>query len=195
MVAIDAIRSGVPVQLGVVLSGDESVAATEANLRAAGAGAGRVHLGALASPGYVAWAWDEISRGARDHGRDPESIELSASVLLRVDRNYERARDAIITPLAQWLARVDWPVIEHSGVDVHRVAAIRRSVERYGPGPALPLVTDDVVNTFAAIGDPERVLRRLDEFVRVGVQRILAWPAPEPGRAGDFARLGEVTAQ
>ncbi len=152
----------------------------------AGAHADGVQLGALANPGYVDWAWQEIARGARDHGRDPASIDLVASVLVRVDRNAERARDRALNLLAFWLHRVEWSVIEHSGADLERVAAIRRSVERYGIGPALPLITDDIVNTFAAVGDPELVTATLERYVEAGIRGVLAWPIPSGGNGWEL---------
>jgi 5,10-methylenetetrahydromethanopterin reductase len=144
----------------------------------AGAHADGVQLGALANPGYIEWAWEQISQGAEDHGRDPASIDLVASVLVRVDRSSERARDRALNLLAFWLQRVDWSVIQHSGADLSRVKAIRRSVERYGIGPALPLITDDVIDAFAAVGDPDTVVRQLDRYVAAGVRGVLAWPIP-----------------
>jgi alkanesulfonate monooxygenase SsuD/methylene tetrahydromethanopterin reductase-like flavin-dependent oxidoreductase (luciferase family) len=156
-------------------------AVTARALYLAGAHADGVELGPLATPAYIEWARQEVARGASDHGRDPESIDLVTQVIVSVDHNAGRARDDVLDLLAYWFHRADWSVIERSGADLERIAAVRRSVERYGTTAALPLLTNDLVHTFAAVGGPEHVIQQLDHYVQAGVRGVLAVPALRRG--------------
>ena len=119
----------------------------------------------------VEWAWSEIARGARDHGRDPSSIDVTANVLVRVDRISERARDRVLELLAFWLHKVEWSVIERSGADLDRIANGAQVRPASGPG-STSLITDDVVDTFAlTVSRRSRARRRppRTQYVRAGV--------------------------
>jgi 5,10-methylenetetrahydromethanopterin reductase len=168
------------------------VGAVNANmLRASGAYADGVELGAITSPGYVAWAWEQITRGALDAGRDPTTLDLASNVLVSVDRDARAARDAVKPVLAYYLHRVEGVVIETAGADPDEVAAVRTAVFEYGIEAGAALVTDGLVDVFAAAGDPDQVAARLLEFERAGLRGLLAWHVIGPDRAAGLRLLIE----
>jgi 5,10-methylenetetrahydromethanopterin reductase len=157
-------------------------------LRAAGGLADGVQLGAIASPGYVRWAWQRIADGATQAGRDPREIDLASNVLLSVDADAFAARDAVRHVLAYYLGRVEPVVLATSGADPDHLERVRRAVAEDGVEAGARLVTDDLIDVFAAAGDADRVAARLEEYLAAGLRGVLAWHVigPDPARSLQF---------
>jgi 5,10-methylenetetrahydromethanopterin reductase len=169
-------------------------------LEASGALADGVELGAITSPGYVRWAWERIAAGARSAGRDPAALDLASNVLVSVDRDRRAARAATHRVLAYYLHRVEGVVVDASGADPDQVEAVRSAVREQGVEAGAALVSDHLVDVFAAAGEPDEVLHRLRAYVAAGLRGLLAWYVfgPDP-RAGVrlladavLPRLGET---
>ncbi len=144
-------------------------------LETAGALADGVQLGAITSPGYARWAWARIEEGARAAGRDPASIDLTSNVLVSVDNDPVAARDAVRHVLAYYLHRVEGVVVDTSGADPADVNAVRRAVQSDGVRAGAAVVTEHLIDVFAAAGTPEQVVARLAEFAGAGIRGLLAW--------------------
>jgi 5,10-methylenetetrahydromethanopterin reductase len=165
----------VPVYVGAV---------SERMLQASGAWADGVELGAIVSPGYVRWSWEQIVQGATAIGRDPSELDLASNVLVSVDRDALAARDAVRHVLAYYAARVEPVVLDTSGADPDEVSRVQRAVRDHGVDEGARLVTDAMIDTFAAAGDPEHVALRLREYVDAGLRGLGAWYVlgPDPRR-------------
>jgi len=172
----DPIRRQVPVYVGAV---------NRLMIRATGAWADGIYLGAITSPGYARWACGEMADAARKAGRDPASLDVVANILLSVGPDREAARDACRGVLAYYLYRVEPVVHEQSGADPEQVAFVRSSVPEHGVEWVAERLPEDLIDVFAAAGDPETVLSRLDDFERAGVRGLNAWyvfgPDPDEG--------------
>ncbi|HLZ28326.1 MAG TPA: LLM class flavin-dependent oxidoreductase [Chloroflexota bacterium] len=171
-------RAAIPVYVGAV---------NGRMLRASGAWADGVQLGAIASPGYVRWSRDQIARGARAAGRDPAEVDLVSNVLVSVDPDRRAARDAVRSVLAYYIHRVEPVVLSTAGADQREVQRVRLTVIQDGLEAGAELVTDGLIDAFAAAGDPDDVTTRLQEYARAGLRGILAWhvigPQPDKARA------------
>ncbi len=154
-------------------------------LRASGRWADGVELGAIVSPGYVRWSWDRIVEGARAAGRDPASLDLASNVLVSVDRDHRAARDAVRHVLAYYAGRVEPVVLSTSGADPEEIARVRRVAAAEGADAAAGLVSDGLIDTFAAAGDPDHVAARLREYAAAGLRGLNAWYVlgPDPDLA------------
>lgn len=154
-------------------------------LRAAGAWADGIQLGAIVSPGYTRWAWQQIVRGATDAGRDPAQIDLASNVLVSVDADARAARDAVRRVLAYYIQRVEPVVLSTSGADPAEVERIRQAVLAEGVDAGSRLIGDHLIDVFAAAGTPDHVASRLEEYLRAGLRGVLAWHVigPDPTRS------------
>jgi 5,10-methylenetetrahydromethanopterin reductase len=172
----EPLRRDVPVYVGAV---------NRKMMRAAGAWADGVYLGAITSPGYARWACAEMAAGARDRGRDPSRLDVVANVLVSVGRDRKTARDACRPVIAYYLYRVEPVVYEYAGADPEQVAFVRSSVPEHGVDWVAEHLPEDLIDVFAAAGDPDAVLARLDEYERAGVRGLNAWyvfgPDPDEG--------------
>lgn len=169
-------RPAIPVYVGAV---------NGRMLRAAGALADGVQLGAIVSPGYVRWCRQQIAEGAAAAGRHADEIDLASNVLVSVDRDARAARDAVRRVIGYYVHRVEPIVLSTSGADAREIDAVRRAVVQDGVDAGAQLVTDRMIDVFAAAGDADHVAERLHEYLRAGLRGVLAWHVigPDPPRA------------
>jgi 5,10-methylenetetrahydromethanopterin reductase len=164
-------------------------------LQAAGAWADGVQLGAIVSPGYVRWSWSQISDGATRAGRNPADLDLASNVLVSVDRDAHLARAAVRHVLAYYIHRVESVVLSTSAADPEEIERVRRSVLDSGVEAGARVVSDGLIDAFAAAGEPDHVAARLHEYVRAGLRGILAWHVIGPNRARALELLAHEVRQ
>jgi 5,10-methylenetetrahydromethanopterin reductase len=157
-------------------------------LEAAGEWADGVQLGAAVSPRYVRWARERIKTGAERAERDPMQLDLASNVLVSVGRDATVARNAVREVLAYYIHRVENVVLQTSGADPEELQRIGSAVRHEGVAAAAGLVSDAIIDTFAAAGTPNMVVRRLHEYVAAGLEGVLAWHVLGPDR-GEALRL------
>lgn len=169
-------RTAIPVYVGAV---------NARMLQAAGAYADGVQLGAIVSPGYARWAWRQVVLGAAQAGREASRIDLASNVLLSVDLDRRAARDAVRRVLAYYIHRVEPVVLSTSGSDPGELDHIRRLVLERGTDAAAAQISDALIDTFAAAGDPDDVTARLTTYCDAGLRGVLAWHVigPDPERS------------
>jgi 5,10-methylenetetrahydromethanopterin reductase len=151
-------------------------------MQAAGELADGVQLGALVSPGYARWAREQLARGAERAGRRPSSLMLSSNVLVSVGADRQQARREVREVLAYYLSRVEGVVVDTSGADPANVAAVRAAVSDQGVRAAAELVSDEVIDTFAAAGTVDDVIVALRRWIGAGIDLPLAWHTLGPDR-------------
>jgi 5,10-methylenetetrahydromethanopterin reductase len=169
------LRRDLPVYVGAV---------NQRMLQTAGALADGAYLGAITSPGYTTWAAEQLAWGAARAGRQGP-VDLIANVLTSVAADPHAAHHAVRPVLAYYLWRVDGVVTDQAGADPDAVAEVRRTVDTQGVQAGAARVSDDLVETFAAAGDPEQVAQRLHGYAQAGLDGALAWhvlgPDPREG--------------
>jgi 5,10-methylenetetrahydromethanopterin reductase len=125
--SFEPLRRHIPLYVGAV---------NRRMLEASGALADGVYLGAITSPGYVAWAGHHVRTGAAGAARDPASVDLVANVLTSVARDPRAARAAVRSVLAYYTASRAWssmlrvPILTRS-----RTCAARSPTAAWRPAP------------------------------------------------------------
>lgn len=162
--------SGLPVMIGAFHRG---------MLRLAGAIADGVLL-ALWPPSELPPLIAEVREGAHEAGRDPDSVEILASVHSYAGPDVDRA-----------LERLRRLVLEYAVRPTHRAAyvgsfpEIDRATELWNVGrrrEALALVPDEAVMHVCAIGSAEAVVDRLEQTRAAGATLPMLFPhSLEPG--------------
>ena len=163
----------IPIYVGAVNAG---------MLRASGRWADGVELGAIVSPGYARWAWEQVAQGARDAGRDPATLDLASNVLVSVSTDRHAARRAVREVLAYYAGRVEPVVLSTSGADPDQVEQLRNATINGGVAAGIPYVTDHLIDVFAAAGDPDEVAQRLRQYAEAGLRGLNAWYVIGPDR-------------
>ena len=158
-------------------------------MEAAGEFADGVQLGALVSPAYTRWAVERLGVGAARAGRELTSLTISSNVLVSVGDDRALARRAVREVIAYYLARVEGVVVDTSGADADNVAVVRAAVGADGVEAGAALVSDQLIDTFAAAGTVEDVVSGVRRFVDAGIDVPLAWHVLGPDRERALALL------
>jgi 5,10-methylenetetrahydromethanopterin reductase len=176
------LRRDLPVYAGAV---------NERMLRAAGAYADSVELGAIMSAGYVRWALGLIGQGAADAGRDPAAQDIAAPLMVSVRADAKAAREAIKSELAYYLYRVEKVVYQHSGADPDDISRVREVTAERGPEAGAALVTDELIDTFAVAGDTRLAARRFREYAEAGLRGLIIQHIPGPDRVEGLSLIAK----
>ncbi len=178
----EPLRRDLPVYAGAV---------NERMLRACGACADSVELGAIMSTGYVRWAIGVIGEGAAAAGRDPAGQDIAAPLMVCVSAEARAAREAVRTGLAYYLYRVEKVVYEHSGADAGDISRVREVTAERGAAAGAALVTDEIIDTFAVAGDVRLAVRRFREYAEAGLRGLIIQHVPGPGRTEGLRLIAE----
>jgi 5,10-methylenetetrahydromethanopterin reductase len=176
------LRRDLPVYAGAV---------NERMLRGAGAYADSVELGALMSTGYVRWALDVIGQGATAAGRDPETQDIAAPLMVSVAADAKAAREAVKLRLAYYLHRVEQVVYAHSGADPDAIQRVREMTTERGAEAGAAVVTDEIIDTFAVAGDIQLAVRRFREYAEAGLRGLIIQHVPGPERVEGLALIAK----
>jgi 5,10-methylenetetrahydromethanopterin reductase len=172
----EPVRRRIPVYVGAV---------NRKMVEAAGAWADGVYLGAITSPGYTRWARERAAEGARSADRDPNDLDFCANILTSVSKDEKAARDACRQVITYYVYRVEPVVYETSGADPEAIAFVRSTVPEEGVEAVAAKLPGQLIDTFAAAGNPDTVMARLAEFEEAGLKGLLAWyvfgPDPDEG--------------
>jgi len=145
--------------------------------------AGRIADGVLfqvgAAPSLIAYALEQIRRGAADVGRDMSEIEICARLACVADDDAESAREQMRT-YASIAANTVAQTVPEDAVPAAVRAPLQRLRENYdyashGMGAAnhRELVTDEIFDAVAVVATPAVAATRLREIISLGVDRIV----------------------
>ena len=149
-------------------------------LRLAGAMADGVILNAYVPTGYVRYAVREIRQAARQAGRDPESIDITCMLVVRLTPD----AGAIVPGLKQRLVRllaephVGEILLAQGGFDPDILEPLRGAASR-ADATAAELVSDDMVEAFYLVGDAATCRARIADYRDAGVDAPLLLPRLE----------------
>lgn len=149
-------------------------------LRLAGAVADGVILNAYVPTDYVRYAVETIRDAAREAGRNPEAIDITCMLVVRMTND----AGALMPGLKQRLVRllsepyVGEILLQQGGFDVDLLKPLRAAASASEAG-ATDLISDDMVEAFYLVGDAATCRARIDAFVAAGVDAPLLLPRLE----------------
>ena len=148
-------------------------------LRLAGAVADGVVLNAYVPTAYVRYAVELIRDAAREAGRDPDAIDITCMLVVRMTND----AGAMMAGLKQRLVRllsephVGEILLEKGGFDLDLLKPLRAASSSDAAGAEL--VSDDMVEAFYLIGDAPTCRERINEYIDAGVNAPLLLPRLE----------------
>ena len=149
-------------------------------LRLAGAVADGVILNAYVPAEYVRYAVGIIREGAREAGRDPEAIDITCMLVVRLTND----AGAIIPGLKQRLVRllsepyVGEILLRQGGFDVEILGPLRAAVSS-ADGGAVDFISEEMVEALYVVGDAATCRNRIQDYVAAGVDAPLLLPRLE----------------
>ena len=157
-------------------------------LRLAGAVADGVILNAYVPTGYVRYAVREIRDAARHAGRDPEAIDITCMLVVRLTPD----AGALIPGLKQRLVRllaephVGEILLAQGGFDADILKPLRAATS-HTDADVVELISDDMVEAFYLIGDAATCRARIAEYRAAGVDAPLLLP-----RLDDYMQVADA---
>ncbi|MFE0148470.1 LLM class flavin-dependent oxidoreductase [Nonomuraea sp. NPDC059007] len=130
-------------------------------------------------PEHLAETMTHLRSGAARAGRDVAGVEVSPMVMAMVDDDADYARDLIRPMLAVYLGGMGTRGVNFYNRLAHRLgfgSAAGRVRDAYFDGDlgeAMEEVPDDLIDTLALCGTPERVRERLAAYRKAGATRVI----------------------
>ncbi len=147
-------------------------------------------LSVLASSGYIAFAKENIAIGCERGGRDPKAHKLAVYVIFAMDEDGDRARDAVRTPISEYLGAGGEPsaLSTHAGVSDDLVRAMGRVYREEARHPA-ELVDDDTIARVAIAGTPDECAAGVRRLIAAGADEIAFFPFPSDTAEQSIRRI------
>ena len=150
-------------------------------LRLAGEIADGVLLNAYAPVEYIRWAVKEVRDAASSAGRDPNSIDITCMLIVRLTDD----PDAMLPSLRERVARliaepfVGEALLGHGGFDTSILAPVRELIAARDESGAARYVSEELAAACYLLGDADRCRDRIREYLDAGVDTPLLLPRLE----------------
>lgn len=152
-------RSTLPVYLGV--TGPRALAL-------AGEIADGVLLNSFVSTSYTEHAIERVRAAEHAAGRVDRPVDIAGALVVSVDTDGDRARDAVRPLVATYLA--NFPnIARESGLPESQLSVIVDHVRRAGPAAATALITDDLVSKLTCSGTLDECVAAIEDRFQMGL--------------------------
>jgi 5,10-methylenetetrahydromethanopterin reductase len=150
-------------------------------LRLAGRVADGVVLNAYVPTGYIEYAVGEIRAAAREAGRDPGDVDIGCMLAVRMTDDPEKMMPALKERMVRLLAEphVGEILLEKGGFDPGVLPSLRATAERQGEKAAIPLISNNMVESFYLLGSARQCRERIAAYRQAGVSHPLLLPGLE----------------
>ncbi len=150
-------------------------------LQLAGEVADGVLLNAYAPVEYIRWAARVVRESAEVAGRDPDSIDITCMLIVRLTDD----PDAMVPSLQERVARLiaepftGEALLEHGGFDSSILGPVRQHIEAGDEAGAAKYVSEELARAGYLLGDASECRRRIQEYIDAGVDTPLLLPRLE----------------
>ncbi len=146
-------------------------------------------LNAYVSPAYVRYAVKEIRDAATAAGRDPQSIDMTCMLVVRLTDDPASLYPALKQRLVRLLEEphVGEILLDTGGFDPSILPTLRATVKSDGEKAAVGFISDGMVEAFYIVGPADHCRARIEEYRRAGVDEPLLLP-----RLEDFRKVAEA---
>ena len=150
-------------------------------LRLAGEVADGVLLNAYAPVEYIRWAAKEVRDAASNVGRDPDSIDITCMLIVRLTDDPAAMLPSLRERVARLIAEpfVGEVLLGKGGFDTSILAPVRELVASGDESGAARYVSDELAEACYLLGDAARCRDRIREYTDAGVDTPLLLPRLE----------------
>ncbi|MDC0003463.1 LLM class flavin-dependent oxidoreductase [Porticoccaceae bacterium] len=129
--------------------------------------------GAMLTPEYLSYMIENLKIGAEKSGRDISDLDITLMMTLSLSDNDREARDRVKREiLKSQLQILEFGAVKFTGVLPDAFyEKLKASVD--GVGNPLDLITDDIIDSYAIAGDPERCKESIAKSVEAGINSFI----------------------
>ena len=148
-----------------------------------------VVLNAYVPPAYVRYAVKEIRDAAQAAGRDPQAIDITCMLVVRLTDDPVNLRASLKQRIVRLLEEeyVGEILLDKGGFDPSMLPALHETVKKDGEKAAVGFITDEMVDAFYVVGPVDRCRARIEEYRQAGVDEPLLLP-----RLEDYRKVAEA---
>jgi 5,10-methylenetetrahydromethanopterin reductase len=126
-------------------------------------------------PDYLKYAVKEIDQAAEKAGRAPEEIEKVAwlPTIPTFKGGKERLAKKVVAIV---VADMPKPVIDMLSINSEKIDRLKDAVAKGGPKSGIPLVDNEMMDTFTISGDCNHMVDMFENIVAMGVTEVVLGP-------------------
>lgn len=144
----------------------------------------------LWNPNFVPIIKENLARGARKVGRDPESLLIGARPLTSISKDRELAEETGRSALAHYLPHLS-SLSKFAGIDVQEIQTVKAAIEKNDFARAENSLSERSLRNFTASGTPDEIIEQTEEMVKAGVNHIIYGYPLGPSREEAIRLIGE----
>ncbi|MBD3230431.1 MAG: 5,10-methylenetetrahydromethanopterin reductase [Candidatus Lokiarchaeota archaeon] len=116
-----------------------------------------------------------LKKGSKKSQRciTPPNFDLAAYTVFSIDKNREKALDAAKIPVAYVVAGSIEKVLNRNNIDLEVSEKISQAMKKGDLKEAKSLITKDMLDLFAVIGDTEECIDKIEALINAGVTQIV----------------------
>jgi len=137
------------------------------------------------------FAIDRIEEGIEEANRSIEDVDITAYTSFSVAEETEKAKKAVLPPVAFIVASVNEKILERHGISFEKAEEIQKHLDGGDYGEAFASVTDDMVDAFALYGTPEECVRKIKELEDSGVTQLVSGSPIGPNKEEAIRMISE----
>ena len=149
--------------------------------RTSGAIADGLLTASITTPGFVRYARANMEEGAREAGRDAQSLDLGSVIVASIDEDRDRGRAGAREIAAMYLANKVQNItsaadvlLEKAGIDPDEIQPVADALDRGGRKAAAAAVGDDLLDRCKPIaGTPADCIAAIEEYRDAGCDHVL----------------------
>jgi len=135
----------------------------------------------ITTPEFIRYSRTNLARGAARSGRDPDTIDLGATIVASIDSDRERGRDGAREIAGMYLANKVQNIqgsadvlLELAGLRQEQIAPIAQAMERGGRLAAAAAVSDEILDRCRPIaGTPADCIAAIEEYREAGCTHVM----------------------
>jgi 5,10-methylenetetrahydromethanopterin reductase len=135
----------------------------------------------ITTPGFVRYARENLRAGAQRTGRDPETIDLGATIVASIDTDRERGRQGAREIAGMYLANKVQNIqasadvlLEQAGLSQEEIRPIAEAMEAGGRLAAAAAVSDEILDKTRPIaGTPSDCIEAIEAYHEAGCTHIM----------------------
>ncbi|MHA1143179.1 MAG: 5,10-methylenetetrahydromethanopterin reductase [Candidatus Helarchaeota archaeon] len=121
----------------------------------------------------------------------PPNFDLAAYTVFSTHSNREKALEAARIPVAYVVAGSIPPVLERHGISMDNAMKIQNLMDQGKILEARDLVTDEMVDLFAIIGDVDECIDKIEALLKTGVTQVVCGTPIGPNITGAIKTIGK----
>lgn len=141
-------------------------------LQGAGEVADGVIIGGLCTPKGIGYAMDQVRKGASRSGRRVADMEVVSWVTCQVTDDREQALEDVKPVVAHIVGGAPMAVLEAIDLPADTIQAIKTTYKEQGIPQSARYVTEQCIDAFTLIGDPESLAERIQSLEAAGVTQL-----------------------